>query len=85
MPNLTTDARAKCPFYHGTGERYVICEGFSKDSRCIQRFKTRKGLKRWMEKHCCCFTYSQTCPIAQKKIDMYDEQEFREARKEAGL
>ena len=56
MRDAMENKRAKCPFFIGCGDNFIVCESvFPRDTgaTCRTNYKRGKEMKKQMEMYCC--------------------------------
>lgn len=75
MPNKTSHARAKCPYFRGDSKMSIACEPHMRSTRINRsEFYNEYGRRRHEERYCFGFGYSE-CPYAKLLDDKYKEEE----------
>ncbi len=63
MPNRVESGRAMCPFWQGSGKRYIACEGAIRYARTMQEFAREETRRYWEEGMCQGYRWER-CPYA---------------------
>lgn len=92
MPNQTkASMEVKCPFYKaamvdGVAEiKYVRCEGVTKECDIRLCYHKTEFIMDWIHEHCERYDYAKVCPIAEMLEKKYEDAEYDQVRKDAGL
>ena len=67
-------ADVKCPFWRGSNERNICCEGARRGETIRRRLPHKRGREREMLRFCCQnYTDCEFYKIAERKYDEHDK------------
>lgn len=68
------DANAKCPYYTGSTETEIRCEGFVQDTFIVQRFLSRDARNAYRAEYCDNIRWYGCCLIARLHYEKDSEE-----------
>jgi hypothetical protein len=71
MATMFDDVDARCPYFKGSGERKVMCEGITDDCNTILDFRNRESRNKHRELFC--DRKYENCEIYRALEEKYDD------------